>query len=190
MKLFRRIARIIAYTCVGYMGLSSLSSSLANEWKLLPPSEETYSWIAETKPSFMGDGTDVRVSVFSKETYRDKHGLLLLACYERRTFLVVYHYHYRFWGPPSFSFGEEETDIVEYRVDENPVRTRLFRVAGEWLEVRSLTPRTGPESLVLIRELFDADLLRFRSKKSESGLTFDIRGLRKAIEPLRESCGW
>ncbi len=79
---------------------------------------------------------------------------------------------------------------ITYRVDKLPAQTKRFRESNNH---ESLGLWSGKSAIPFLKELFGHDRLFVRATPhSESPLeaSFDITGLEKAIEPLREACGW
>ena len=79
--------------------------------------------------------------------------------------------------------------VVNYRIDDNRSRSLHLREStsndalGIW----------NSASIGLTRRLFNAETLTIRAtpfNKNRVEATFNIQGLREAIQPLRDACGW
>ncbi len=145
-------------------------------------------WQVETKKSEFKDTTDVYLSVATDENldcgmFDHEPGTLLLRCMENKTAAMLItgcHMASGFSG-----YGR-----VEYRVDNKAAMKRNFDASTD---NKALGLWDGGDAIPFIKELIDGKTLIMRFtpfNESPTTAKFDISGLAKAIEPLREECGW
>ena len=142
-------------------------------------------WEVQTEVSKLDDSKNIYLSVSSKESISGKYGrshkpTLTIGCRENNTLL---------WVNANEFVTTKEIDIT-YRIDKQEASTISLKMAtnnevfGIW---------RGHNSIEFIKSLFDHNSLLVRYiPYGENPVTveFPISGLRKAIEPLAQACGW
>ena len=112
-----------------------------------------------------------------------KRGTLIIRCMENTTSL------YTKWGG-HFMSDNRNNGRVDYRVDAKKASRVSMR---ESTNNKSLGLWSGSQSIPFIKQLLNAKQLYIRAtpySESPVEMAFNVTGLEKAIEPLREACGW
>ena len=145
-------------------------------------------WSVSVDTSALDDSKTVVLSLSSKDQFLDqygqlKRGSLIIRCMENTTSL------YTHWGG-HFMSDNRNSGRVDYRVDtQKASRVNMTESTNN----KSLGLWSGGQSIPFIKKLLDAKQLYIRATPySESAveMSFNITGLQKAIEPLREACSW
>jgi type VI secretion system protein VasI len=145
-------------------------------------------WSVKVDTSALDDSKTVVLSLYSKNQFSSqygqlKRGTLIIRCQENTTSL------YTLWGD-HFMSDNRSGGRVDYRVDEK----KASRVnMTESTDNKALGLWNGGGSIEFIKRLFGAKQLYTRAtpfSESPVEMTFNITGLERAIEPLREACNW
>jgi type VI secretion system protein VasI len=145
-------------------------------------------WSVRVDTSALDDTKTVVLTLNSKNQFLSQYGqlergTLIIRCMENRTSL------YTIWGG-HFMSDNGNSGRVEYRVDAK----KASRVSmWESTDNKALGLWTGGQSIPFIRRLLGAEQLYIRAtpfSDSSVEMSFNVTGLEKEIEPLREACNW
>lgn len=145
-------------------------------------------WSVRVDKSALDDSKTVVLTLTSKDQFWNqygqlKRGTLIIRCMENTTSL------YTVWGD-HFMSDNGNSGRVDYRVDAKKASRVSMR---ESTDNKALGLWSGGQSIPFIKKLLGAEQLYIRATPfSESAveMAFNVTGLEKAIEPLREACGW
>lgn len=145
-------------------------------------------WSVRVDRSALDDSKTVVLTLSSKDQFLSQYsqlesGTLIIRCMENTTSL------YTIWGG-HFMSDNGNSGRVDYRVDDKTASRVSMRESSD---NKALGLWNGGQSIPFIKRLFDAKQLYIRATPySESAveMSFNITGLQKAIEPLREACSW
>lgn len=147
-------------------------------------------WDVSVKTSDFEDTTDVFLRVQSDDVVRcgrikePETATLLIRCMENTTALYI--------STACHLTSSDYNDYghVDVRLDEAPAK--VIRM-DESTNNNSLGLWSGGKAIPFIKTMLDKDVMLTRfTPYGESAVTakFQIAGLKEAISPLRESCGW
>lgn len=145
-------------------------------------------WNVTTMKSKIDDSTNVLANVDALEPVRGRFGgeaypTLWLMCRENKTSLyMTFAGHHM---SDHSSYGD-----VTFRLDNTPAFSRR---TGESTDNKALGLWDGGTAVPFIKNMFGHDILLVRATPyGESALTieFPITGVEKAVEQLRQACGW
>lgn len=145
-------------------------------------------WEVTEDVSKFDDSRTVFLRLTSEDTHPGKfggqtHSYLAIACREHDTNL---------WMTFADSFMSSNTGggSVTYRLDSDPAESKPFTESNN---NKSLGLWSGSSSVPFAKAMIGKDRLVVRAtpyNASSVTATYDIRGLSKAIEPLRAACDW
>lgn len=145
-------------------------------------------WSVRVDTSALDDSKTVVLTLSSKDQFLSqygqlKRGTLIIRCMENTTSL------YTVWGG-HFMSDNRNSGRVDYRVDAKKASRVSMR---ESTDNKALGLWSGGQSIPFIKKLLGAEQLYIRATPfSESAveMSFNVTGLERAIEPLRDACGW
>ena len=145
-------------------------------------------WSVRVDTSALDDSKTVVLTLASKDQFLSqygqfKRGTLIIRCKENTTSL------YTIWGG-HFMSDNRNGGRVDYRVDAKKASTVSMKNSTDH---QALGLWSGGQSIPFIKKLVGAERLYIRAtpfSQSAVEMSFNITGLEKAIEPLREACGW
>lgn len=155
--------------------------------KLAPgdPSEASGKWEVASQVSPIDDGTNVYLSLEAEDTVEDLlegtvRPRLWLQCEEGATSAFVD------WG---FPIGGGQKQLTA-RLDREDAETAVLQISDDF---RSIGGFRGPNVVDYVQRMLAATLFTVRTTSISNDpltVTFDLRGLDEAIQPLRQSCNW
>lgn len=166
------------------------ASGRTPETTTTPPEEETGSWHTNIEKSKFEDTTDVFLNVSSNSSVNcssfsnPEPVRLYLRCMENTTSMIIVT------GNCHLASGHGGYGQVDLRADDDKARTISMEASTD---NRALGLWRGSKAIPEIKRLLDKDtlLVRFTPfNKSPATAEFDISGVKNAIKPLREACGW
>ncbi|QQM31703.1 hypothetical protein JET14_05915 [Martelella lutilitoris] len=145
-------------------------------------------WYIQIDTSPMDDTKTVAMLVSSNEEIPGRFGQsdtasMLIRCLENTTSI-----HISLNG--NFLSDIQGYGNVEYRLDKETARSQNMHVSSD---NSALGLWSGNRSIPFIRRMFDNDQMLVRITPYNGNpimVTFPIKGLEKAIQPLREACHW
>ena len=155
----------------------------------LPTAPLFTKWVVTNETSAMSDRKNVYMHLESNEIVncgwnRGDKIMLMLRCHENTTALYINT------GCHMTSSDYNDYGNIQYRLDTEPARTIH---ANDSTNSRSLGLWSGGKSIPVIKQMFDKSQMVVRMTpygQNPFTATFDIRGIEKAIEPLRAACNW
>lgn len=150
----------------------------------------TSNWHVTSEQSPLDDSKNVTATVESNENIqcswnRESHKVsLILRCKENTTAVILH-------TDCHMTTHNSTYGTVDYRVDKNTPRKQKM---AESTDSRSLGLWRGETAIPFIkRNVVERDTLLIRATPFSDNpftVTFDIRGAKEALKPLRDACNW
>lgn len=139
-------------------------------------------WQLYSEPSPIDDSQNVNISLRAQDMYLDRFNqvvtpMLHIRCKERKTEAVIN------WGT---YLGLDSTSVT-YRMDKQKAQRVTWGLSSNNEATFVRSPISFIQSLLKHEELYVSTTPYGENPVS---VTFDIRGIKASIKPVKEACGW